>query len=554
MISVFDPTPATSVVGFQLQSGAVGKHGDWVASAVVSHATDQLVHDAFASGTFLNNHGVITRSTLIELGGAYAFLDRFEAGARMPLYSQNGDALGDSRTRYTQSPVSGTAIGDLTLHGKVRLLDRALEGDGRFALAGGVQLTLPTATDGAFTGLDKPSGRALVLASLVPGAFGTRVTLSMNAGAAVRATARYANLEQKSAVAWGLGASVRVLDRLWVVGETFGDMVPSGRRDEMGGVVALSPIEWLGGVQWRPDHRLTVGLAAGRGLTSAIGTPALRGVLALTFSPGAPALKTLYRPPPPRIDGDADGDGIPDSVDKCPNEPEDLDMFDDADGCPDLDNDGDGIPDAQDKCPLDPEDKDGFQDDDGCPDLDNDGDGVPDAKDKCPNEPEDKDGFQDLDGCPDLDNDGDGIPDAQDKCPNAAETINGFQDDDGCPDSGDSLVVLSPDRLELLESIQFTRDHKIAKASHNLLAQIAATLRARGEIVRLRITSHVHPTASANRDLELSDRRGQAVRDWLIKWGIAANRLEVRGFGSTKALGTSAAVNNRVELIILERR
>ncbi|HEY0250939.1 MAG TPA: outer membrane beta-barrel protein, partial [Kofleriaceae bacterium] len=41
------------------------------------------------------------------------------------------------------------------------------------------------------------------------------------------------------------------------------------------------------------------------------------------------------------------------------------------------DSDGDGIPDDQDKCPNEPEDKDGFQDDDGCPDPDNDNDGVP---------------------------------------------------------------------------------------------------------------------------------------------------------------------------------
>ncbi|HTR72990.1 MAG TPA: outer membrane beta-barrel protein, partial [Solirubrobacteraceae bacterium] len=67
----------------------------------------------------------------------------------------------------------------------------------------------------------------------------------------------------------------------------------------------------------------------------------------------------------------------------------------------DNDRDHDGIPDAQDKCPDQPEDKDGFQDDDGCPDPDNDGDGIPDAVDKCPNEPETKNGYQDEDGCPD---------------------------------------------------------------------------------------------------------------------------------------------------------
>ncbi len=66
--------------------------------------------------------------------------------------------------------------------------------------------------------------------------------------------------------------------------------------------------------------------------------------------------------------GDRDGDGIPDNLDKCPNEPEDKDGFQDEDGCPDPDNDGDGIPDVRDKCPNEPETFNNYKDDDGCPD------------------------------------------------------------------------------------------------------------------------------------------------------------------------------------------
>ena len=65
------------------------------------------------------------------------------------------------------------------------------------------------------------------------------------------------------------------------------------------------------------------------------------------------------------------------------------------------DSDRDDIPDDADKCPNEAEDKDGFQDDDGCPDPDNDGDGVLDANDKCPKELETKNGYKDEDGCPD---------------------------------------------------------------------------------------------------------------------------------------------------------
>ena len=65
--------------------------------------------------------------------------------------------------------------------------------------------------------------------------------------------------------------------------------------------------------------------------------------------------------------GDKDADGIPDDVDKCPDDPEDYDGYDDWDGCPDPDNDHDGIADVNDMCCFAPEDKDGDRDLDGCP-------------------------------------------------------------------------------------------------------------------------------------------------------------------------------------------
>jgi OOP family OmpA-OmpF porin len=69
--------------------------------------------------------------------------------------------------------------------------------------------------------------------------------------------------------------------------------------------------------------------------------------------------------PPP----DRDGDGIPDAQDACPDRPEDIDGFEDGDGCPDIDNDLDRVLDIADRCPNDPETYNGYEDDDGCPDT-----------------------------------------------------------------------------------------------------------------------------------------------------------------------------------------
>lgn len=263
-------------------------------------------------------------------------------------------------------------------------------------------------------------------------------------------------------------------------------------------------------------------------------------------------------PPPPEPLVDTDADGVMDPDDKCKNEVEDKDLFDDTDGCPDPDNDADGVLDGDDRCPVEAEDKDNYEDDDGCVDKDNDADGIPDTADKCSNEPEDRDGFKDADGCPELDNDNDSFSDAQDKCPNEAEVINGTDDDDGCPDKGNALVVVSPDRLELLESIVFKKT-VIQKDSFNLLKQIGATMRAHPEILRLRITVYVNPSAKPDDDRRLSEQRAFAIREYLIKYGIDEKRLDPRGFGGDKPLvdpktKNAAAINDRVDLIILERK
>ncbi len=129
---------------------------------------------------------------------------------------------------------------------------------------------------------------------------------------------------------------------------------------------------------------------------------------------------------------DADGDGVPDKRDRCPNTPPGIKV--DRAGCP-LDTDGDGIPDDRDGCPTVA----GPAYTGGCPDSD--GDGVADAGDKCPGTPA---GIKvDGSGCP-LDSDGDGIADVDDKCPNTPGGV--AVDLSGCPTDSDEDGV--PDYLD----------------------------------------------------------------------------------------------------------
>ncbi|MDB4961360.1 MAG: ompA [Myxococcales bacterium] len=99
---------------------------------------------------------------------------------------------------------------------------------------------------------------------------------------------------------------------------------------------------------------------------------------------------------------DVDGDGVPDVRDRCAYVAGSAEL----DGCvaptDGVDRDGDGMLDAVDNCPDEPEDMDGFDDRDGCPELDNDRDGIADPKDGCPSEAEDRLGTRPADGCPDV--------------------------------------------------------------------------------------------------------------------------------------------------------
>ena len=288
--------------------------------------------------------------------------------------------------------------------------------------------------------------------------------------------------------------------------------------------------------------------------------------------------------------GDRDGDGIKDDVDKCPDDPEDYDDFEDEDGCPDLDNDkdgipdeldhcpndpgpesnhgcpehkthdrdGDGIPDELDKCPDDPEDFDGFEDEDGCPELDNDKDGIPDKVDLCPNDPEDFDGFEDQDGCPDLDNDHDRIPDKLDKCPNEPETYNGFEDEDGCPDKG--LVIVQRGKLEIMDKIYFETDKdEILPRSFPLLDQIAGTIKGHPEIKLIEVQGHADERGDDEHNLDLTDRRAKSVVRALEDRDVSLGRLRGKGYGETKPICTQHnedcwSKNRRVEFIIMQRQ
>jgi len=260
-------------------------------------------------------------------------------------------------------------------------------------------------------------------------------------------------------------------------------------------------------------------------------------------------------PPPPATPVDSDGDGLIDGEDQCPADPEDADGFQDADGCPELDNDGDGIGDDTDKCPTEPESVNGVDDEDGCPEQDEDGDGISGSADQCPTEAEDKDGFQDKDGCADPDNDGDGVLDAEDRCATEAETKNGYEDKDGCPDE---IPAEIKKYTGVIPGIKFRKNaSSIQRTSFKVLGESVRVLKDYPDL-RILVEGHTSSEGDAALNRELSEKRAQSVKAYLVSAGINADRVEAKGLGHDRPIAPNATKkgreqNRRIEFRLLQQ-
>ncbi|MDI1255465.1 MAG: OmpA family protein [Flavobacterium sp.] len=285
---------------------------------------------------------------------------------------------------------------------------------------------------------------------------------------------------------------------------------------------------------------------------------------------------------------DADKDGVSDKKDKCPDTPAGITV--DKKGCP-LDRDNDGVADYLDSCPdvlgtvalngCPDKDNDGITDTEdrcpeqagtkalkGCPDADN--DGVADLDDKCPNTKagsrvdasgcimdSDNDGVMDdedrcpetagpiaLKGCPDTD--GDGVANVDDRCPEVKGTIA----NKGCPEITKQDAV----RITYLGSKIFFENNsdKLKVASLSQLDELTKILY-KYEGANLVIEGYTDSNGSDAFNLNLSQKRTESVRNYLIEKGINAARLTGIGKGESNPIASNKtslgrAKNRRVEL------
>lgn len=298
---------------------------------------------------------------------------------------------------------------------------------------------------------------------------------------------------------------------------------------------------------------------------------------------------------------DADADNIPDRKDRCPNQAEDIDEFEDTDGCPDPDNDADGTLDDIDLCrnesgptynkgcPVVDTDGDGLSDledncpgekgpvgNRGCPIIDTDSDGVQDSQDKCPYQV----GLLSNQGCPMADTDGDTVPDNEDKCPEEAGPVSnrgcpfGDTDGDGLLDPDDKCpmdpgppenlgceykrIQITEKKIELREKIFFkTGKAEIKTESWPLLNEIGQALIDHPEI-RVDIEGHTDDIGNDKSNMRLSQARADSVKKYLIGRGVEGSRMRAIGYGEDRPIDDNStaegqAINRRVEFVITSR-
>ena len=113
--------------------------------------------------------------------------------------------------------------------------------------------------------------------------------------------------------------------------------------------------------------------------------------------------------------------------------------------------------------------------------------------------------------------------------------------------------------IRLSDRIRFgrwRRRTRLARSAYAVLDDVAAYLRKHPDIVQVEIQGHTDARGRAAQKLRLSQQRAEVVKQYLVKKGIDAKRLRVKGFGGTRPVASNRtragrARNSRLEFHIL---
>jgi len=274
-------------------------------------------------------HG-IDNALALDLGGA-VYLDFVRIGVHVPVYGLVTSDVWDW----------GRGLGDIGIDTKFVFLNPDDTGIG---LGASFRGTAPTSTMKSLPlGSDGFTWEAALIGDLRVGP----VAVAVNLGTRGLPPVQVANLDFSDRFVFRSAVGFDISDDAGVTVDL------AGLAAYKGSDPASFPMEGLVGGWTRITDSFVLRGGVGMGLSSGVGASSGRAMMAVSFE--APVWL------------DSDADGIEDDLDPCPLSPEDVDGFEDGDGCPDDDNDSDGVVDSVDQCPDQAEDFDEIADGDGCP-------------------------------------------------------------------------------------------------------------------------------------------------------------------------------------------
>ena len=267
------------------------------------------------------------------------------------------------------------------------------------------------------------------------------------------------------------------------------------------------------------------------------------------LSDGDEALK--HKSDPLKADGDGDGLSDFDEVTKHRTHPRKTDT------------DGDGLTDGDElqkhkTDPLKP---------------DTDGDGLSDGDEVLKHRTDPLKADSDDDGLSDgdetlkhktdplkADTDGDGVADGRDKCPTMPGARTGLPDDDGCPRekvATPAVPEVKKGSTIVLSGVEFEAgSSELKTGSLASLEEAYKTLADHPRMV-VEIGGHTDNAGKAKANENLSKRRADAVKGYIVAKGIDAARISTRGYGPSKPVASNKteegrARNRRIEFKILK--
>ncbi|MDB4997081.1 MAG: outer membrane protein OmpA [Myxococcaceae bacterium] len=155
-----------------------------------------------------------------------------------------------------------------------------------------------------------------------------------------------------------------------------------------------------------------------------------------------------------------------------------------------------------------------------------------------------------------VDRDNDGIVDTEDACPDVPGPKTTDPHTNGCPAAA-GPVRMEGDRILLDDVIHFDLDSpRVRSVSWPLVKKVAEFIAANPSVLEIEIAGHADERGAEEHNLALSRDRALAVRSLLQRFGVAADRMTVRGFGTSKPRieGHTEAEfreNRRVEFIVV---